>query len=169
MAENFSEAAFEEAVAMARSFIDEVKPRTASFTYEIFPFDVVDSAEGIARLVKAVDRKQFGVHLDLVNLINSPRAYWSSGAIMGECIRLFGDRIVAAHAKDVKLREPAISVLLDEVIPGQGGLDVAAFVRGLHRLPQEVPLMLEHLADEREYDIGAAHYRKVALAEGIVL
>jgi sugar phosphate isomerase/epimerase len=169
VAENFSEEAFEEAVAMARSFIDEVKPRTASFAYEIFPFDVVDSASGIARLVKAVDRRQFGVHLDLVNLINSPRAYWSSGAIMEECTRLFGDRIVAAHAKDVKLREPAISVILDEVIPGQGGLDVAAFVRGLHRLPREVPLMLEHLADEREYDLGAAHYRKVALAEGIAL
>ena len=130
---------------------------------------MVDSPAEIARLLKAVDRRQFGVHLDLVNLVNSPRAYWASGAIMEECVRLFGDRIVAAHAKDVKLREPAISVILEEVVPGEGGLDIGAFLRGLHRLPQEVPLMLEHLANEAEYDRGAAHYRKVALRDGIVI
>jgi len=156
-------------VAMARSFIDEVKPKTASFTYEIFPFDIVDSPAEIARLLKAVDRKQFGVHLDLANLINSPRAYWGSGAIMADCLRLFGDRIVTSHGKDVKLREPAISVLIDEVMPGEGGLDIAAMIRGLHSLPQEVPLMLEHLANAKEYDQGVAHYRKVALGEGIVI
>ncbi len=167
--ENFSEAAFDEAVEMARGFIDEVKPKTAFFTYEIFPFSVVDSPAEIARLIKAVDRKQFGVHLDLVNLINSPRAYWSSGAIMDECVKLFGERIVAAHAKDVKMKEPAISVILEEVLAGEGALDIAAFLRCLHKLPQEVPLMLEHLKDEAEYDLAAAHYRKVAAQERIAI
>jgi len=167
VAKNFSQEAFDEAVEMARGFIDEVKPKRAFFTYEIFPFSVVDSPAEIARLIKAVDRRQFGAHLDLANLINSPRAYWSSGAIMEECVRLFGDRIVAAHAKDIKLREPAISVILEEVIAGEGGLDIASFLRGLHKLPQEIPLMLEHLKDEAEYDKAAAHYRKVAAQEGI--
>jgi hypothetical protein len=32
-----------------------------------------------------------------------------------------------------------------------------------------VPLMLEHLANAKEYDQGVAHYRKVALGEGIVI
>ncbi len=166
-AKNFSAEAFDEAVEMARYFIDTVKPKTAFFVFEIFPFSVVDSPTEIARLLKAVDRSQFGVHLDLVNLINSPRAYWSSGEIMRECVRLFGDRIVAAHAKDIKLKEPAISVILDEVTAGEGGLDVAAFVRELHGLPREVPLLMEHLATEKEYDVAAAYYRKVAAQEGI--
>lgn len=168
-AKNFSDAAFDEAVEMARYFIDEVKPATSFFVYEIFPFSVVDSPAEIARLLKAVDRKQFGVHLDLVNLINSPRSYWSSGAIMGECIRLFGDRIVAAHAKDIKLKEPAISVILEEVIAGQGALDIAAFLRGLHQLPTVIPLMLEHLNSEAEYDRAAGHYRKIAAQESIAI
>lgn len=169
VARNFSGEAFDEAVEMARSFIDEVKPTTACFAYEIFPFDVVDSPQEIARMIKAVDRRMFGVHLDLVNLINCPRAYWNSGAIMEECVALFGDRIAAAHAKDIKMREPAISVILEEVRAGEGGLDIGAFVRGLQGLPQEVPLMLEHLSSEAEYDLAAAHYRKVARAEGIEL
>ncbi len=168
-AKNFSELAFADAVDMARYFIDAVKPKTAYFTYEIFPFSVVDSPAEIARLIAAVDRKQFGVHLDLVNLINSPRAYWKSGDIMRECVRLFGDRIVAAHGKDVKLREPAISVILEEVPAGDGCLDIASFVRELDRLPHEVPLLLEHLATEAEYDRAAAHYRRVAAGEGIAI
>jgi len=166
-AKNFSTEAFDEAVEMARYFIDAVKPKTAFFVFELFPFNLVDSPAEIARLLKAVDRRQFGVHLDLVNLINSPRAYWSSGQIMRESVRLFGDRIVAAHAKDIKLKEPAISVILEEVIAGEGNLDIAAFLRELHRLPREVPLLMEHLATEEEYDRAAAHYRNVGAQEGI--
>jgi len=166
-AENFSAAAFDEAVEMARYFIDTVKPKTAFFVFEIFPFNVVDSPAEIARLVRAVDRRQFGVHLDLVNLVNSPRAYWFSGEIMRESVRLFGDRIVAAHAKDIKLKEPAISVILEEVVAGEGNLDIATFLRELDGLPLEVPLLMEHLATEDEYDVAAAHYRKIAAQEGL--
>ena len=168
-AKNFSEEAFDEAVEMARYFIDTVKPKTACFAYELFPFSVVDSPAQIARLIKTVDRRQFGVHLDLVNLINSPRAYWNSGGIMRECIDLFGDRIVASHVKDIKMREPAISVILEEVVAGTGALDMAAFVREIGRLPQEGPFMMEHLADEAEYDRAAAHIRTIAASEGIVI
>jgi len=169
VARNFSQEAFDEAVEMARSFLDSVKPKRACFTYEIFPFSVVDSPEMIAKLIKAVDREMFGVHLDLVNLINSPRAYWTSGDIMHECVRLFGDRIVAAHAKDIKMKEPAISVILDEVIPGQGMVDIAACVRELHGLPRQISYMMEHLRSEHEYDQAAAHIRKVAAGEGIAI
>jgi sugar phosphate isomerase/epimerase len=168
-AANFSEDAFAEAVTMARDFIDAVKPKTAFFAYEAFAFNLVDSPEMIARLVKAVDRKQFGVHLDLANLIGSPRAYWNSGAILRECIRLFGDRIVSAHVKDIRMREPALSVMLEETVPGRGMLDIAAFIRELHALPQAVPFMMEHLKSEAEYDEAAAYIRKLARAEGIVL
>ncbi len=168
-AENFSEGAFDEATEIARYMIDTVKPKTAYFAYEIFPFNVVDSPAMIARLLRAVDRNQFGVHLDLVNLINCPRAYWTSGDIMRECVTLFGDRIVSAHAKDVKMQEPAISVILKEALMGQGNLDIAANLRELHRLPQEVPYMMEHLPNEEAYDRAAAHIRNVAAQEEIAL
>jgi len=169
VAENFSRDTFEQAVEIARYLIDEVQPKTAYFTYEIFPFNVIDSPETISELVRAVDRPQFGVHLDLVNLINCPHAYWASGDIMRQCVRLFGDRIVSAHAKDVAMRAPSISVQFDEVLPGRGDLDIAANLRCLHELPQVVPYMIEHLGSEQEYDLAAAHIRNVAAAEGISL
>ena len=34
---------------------------------------VIDSTDMVVKLIKAVDRKQFGVHLDVVNLVNCPR------------------------------------------------------------------------------------------------
>jgi sugar phosphate isomerase/epimerase len=168
-ARNFSHEAFEEAVSIARTCIDAVRPKTAYFTYEIFPLNVVDSPEMIARLLQAVDRKQFGVHMDLVNLINCPRGYFNSAGIIRRCAELFGERIVSAHAKDIKLREPALSVILEEVRPGLGGLDFRAYLRTLNALPQTVPLLMEHLGSEDEYDVAAGFIREVARSEGIQL
>ena len=168
-AKNFFQDAFDAAVEMARFFIDSVKPKRTFFTYEIFPFNIVDSPEAMRKLIDAVDRKQFGVHLDLVNLINCPRAYYTSEDIMHKCVSLFGNRIVSAHAKDIEMETPAISVILREVIPGQGNLNYHAYLKELHRLSQEVPLMMEHLSSEEEYDISAAYIRSVAAEEGISL
>ena len=164
---NFAAEAFEDAVDMARYFIDAVKPKNAFFCYEIFPFSVVDSPEAIEKLIWAVDRKQFGVHLDLVNLINCPRAYWSNADIARECVRRFGNRIVAAHVKDIKMKEPAISVILEEVVAGDGIIDYGVLTRLLDDLPQEIPFMMEHLANEAEYDRAARYIRECAAKDGV--
>jgi sugar phosphate isomerase/epimerase len=166
-ARNFSAEAFEDAVDMARYFIDGVKPKNAFFCYEIFPFSVVDSPEAIEKLIWAVDRKQFGVHLDLVNLINCPRAYWNNADVARECVRRFGNRIVASHVKDIKMKEPAISVILDEVVAGDGVIDHGVFAKLLDDLPQEIPFMMEHLASEGEYDRAARHIRESAAGAGV--
>jgi sugar phosphate isomerase/epimerase len=166
---NFSDEAFEAAVEMARYFIDTVKPKTAYFAYEIFPFDIVDTPENIEKLIKAVDRKQFGAHLDLVNLINCPRAYFSSGDIAKECVRRFGDRIVSCHVKDIKMKEPSISVILEEVVMGRGNIDLKTFMRQIEGLSRPVPFMMEHLKDESEYDIAAAEIRRTGKELGINL
>lgn len=164
---NFSDEAFQEAVEISRYCIDSVKPKTAFFVYEIFPLNVVDSPEMIAALVKAVNRKQFGVHMDLVNLINCPRNYFNSAGVIQRSVELFGNHIVSAHVKDIKLREPAVSVILEEVRPGLGGLDMAAYLRALSGLEHTVPLLMEHLPNEQEYDLAAEYVRSVARTEGI--
>jgi hypothetical protein len=50
-----------------------------------------------------------------------------------------------------------------------GGIDYAAYLRGLHGLPHTVPLMLEHMEDQIAYDAAAEYIRGVAAAEGIDL
>jgi sugar phosphate isomerase/epimerase len=166
---NFTDEAFEAAVDMARYFIDTVKPKTAFFAYEIFPFDIIDTAENIERLIKAVDRRQFGAHLDLVNLVNCPRAYFSSGDIARECVRRFGDRIISCHVKDIKMKEPSISVILEEVPMGQGNIDLKTFMRQIEGLSRPVPFMMEHLNDEAQYDAAADYIRNTGRELGINL
>lgn len=165
---NFSADAFAAAVDNARWLIDTVKPRRARFVYEIYPFSVADSPANIRRLLDAVDRPQFAAHMDLVNLVNCPRLYYENAALARESVRLFGDRIVSAHAKDLAMREE-VSVIMHEVRPGCGAIDYRTYLRVLHELPQTVPLMLEHLPTQQEYDLGADYIRGVAGAEGIPL
>lgn len=165
---NFSADAFAAAVDNARWLIDTVKPKRARFVYEIYPFSVADSPANIRRLLDAVDRPQFAAHMDLVNLVNCPRLYYENAALARESVRLFGDRIVSAHAKDLAMREE-VSVIMHEVRPGRGAIDYRTYLRVLHELPQAVPLMLEHLPTQQEYDLGADYIRSVAGAEGIPL
>jgi sugar phosphate isomerase/epimerase len=165
---NFTDEAFEAAVETARYFIDMVKPKTACFAYEITPFSVVDSPENIERLIKAVDRKMFGAHIDLANLVNSPRTYFSTGEIAKECVRRFGDRIVSCHVKDVRMKNDIV-VIMEEVVSGTGNVDLKTFMRQIEGLSRPIPFMMEHLRDEAEYDKAAANIRKVGKTLGISL
>ena len=106
--------------------------------------------------------------MDLVNLVNRPRLYYENAALARESVRLFGDRIVSAHAKDLAMQED-VSVIMHEVRPGLGNIDYGTYLRVLHELPQTVPLMLEHLHTQQEYDLGADHIRGVAAAKEIPL
>ena len=101
-------------------------------------------------------------------MINTPRLYYENAAVVRAAVRLFGDRIVSAHAKDLAMQEE-VSVIMHEVRPGCGNIDYAAYLRVLHDLPQTVPLMLEHLHTQKDYDLGADYIRQVAEAEQIAI
>jgi len=127
-----------------------------------------DSPDAYLRLIKAIDRKAFAVHLDPVNLVSSPQLYFATGRLIEECFAKLGAHIKSCHAKDILLRE-YLTLHLDEVRPGQGVLDYPVFLRCLAGLAPDIPLMLEHLPDEEEYRAAAAHIRKIAGQEGIAL
>ena len=168
-AKNFSDEAFEQAVQNARYFIDQVKPKTAFFTYEIYEFSNNDSPENLECFLKAVDRPQFGIHLDLTNMVNSARNYYAHLDLLADTIKRVGNRIVCSHIKDVKMRDGVVSVILEEVMPGTGNIDIRAYLRAVNKLPQIVPMLIEHLSSEEEYDIAASYVRKCAAQEGITL
>lgn len=168
-ARNFTAEAFDAAVQNARYLIDTVKPTRTYFTYEIYPLGAADNAENVQKLIEAVDRERFAVHMDLVNLVNCPRNYFRTGDLIRECVQLFGHKIVSAHAKDLVIEEPSISVLLHETRPGTGNIDYAAYLRCLDSLPRDMPLMMEHMHSEQEYDDAAKYIRGVAAKEGIAI
>ncbi|MBN1963085.1 MAG: sugar phosphate isomerase/epimerase [Anaerolineae bacterium] len=165
--DNLTPDTFDLIVESVRAIIDGVQPARAVYTLEPMPCLYPDSPQSYLRLLDAIDRPAFGVHLDPVNLITSPALYYGNAAFLRECFRLLGPRIAAVHAKDIVLR-PRLTVHLDEVRPGLGTLDYAVLLRELDRLHADVPLLLEHLPRE-EYAPAAAFVRGIAAAEGIAL
>jgi sugar phosphate isomerase/epimerase len=166
--DNYSQEAFDLAVSNARQIIDAVKPRRAKFTYEMMPFCIPDSADSYLRLAKAIDRPAFGVHLDVVNIINGVDRYFGNTAVIQECLEKLGPQIVSCHLKDIRLGDE-LTVHLSEVILGEGGFDIPAYLRGIAQLPHDPPVLLEHLETEEEYDRARRYAMKVAADAGIDL
>lgn len=154
-ANNYSEDFFALAVDRAREIVDAVKPKTAKLSFEMMPYCFLDSAEEYLRFLKAIDRKEVGVHFDPVNCISSPRIYYQNGKMIEHTISLLKDRIVSIHLKDLLLDPEAAVVSFSEVILGTGGFDLPALLRAVKKLPDDTPVMLEHLPDEESYDRAA--------------
>jgi sugar phosphate isomerase/epimerase len=117
-----------------------------------------DSPDACLRLVKAVDRPAFAVHLDPCNLVSSPERYYRSADLVRECYAKLGPRIASVHVKDLAW-EVEMAVHFREVRPGQGSIDHAAWLVEHARHCPDVPLMLEHLPNEAEYDAARDHVR----------
>jgi len=165
---NLSPDTFDRIVESVREIIDGVRPSRTFYTLETMPWIFPDSPGSYLDIIKAVDRPQFAVHLDPVNLVCSPQRYYATDALIRDCFRKLGPFIKSCHAKDIILREQ-LTVHLDEVRPGLGGLDYRTFLTELDRLDADTPLMLEHLASAEQYDLAAAHIRSVAQDAGVTI
>lgn len=162
---NLTGETFDMIVACVQGIIDAVRPRRTFYTLETMPWMYPDSAESYERLLAAIDRSALAVHFDPVNLVSSPQLYARTGDMIRDFVNRLGPRIRSCHAKDIRLDEK-LTVHLDEVRPGTGGLDYGAFLSAVAGLDPDTPVMLEHLADEAEYDLAAAHLREAAQAGG---
>jgi len=159
--ENLSQKFFDEAVENARKIIDAVKPKRAKLCYEMMGWALPDSPDSYRKMIKAVDREAFGVHLDPCNLVNSPNRFYRSTELLNECFDTLGPWVASCHAKDLTW-DVEMNVHFREVCPGAGSIDYATYLRRLASLPNDVPLMLEHLSGAEEYDKA----RKYILEQG---
>ena len=162
---NLSEEAFELTVQNVQQIIDAVKPERTFYSLETMPWVIPDSADSYLKLIEAIDRPLFGVHLDPVNLINCPARYYDNAELLHECFSKLGPWIVSCHGKDIIMRDQ-LTVHLDEVRPGLGALDYEVFLQELSRLPGDVPLILEHL-EQDEYPLAWEYVVEVAAGIGL--
>lgn len=160
---NLAAEGFDAAVQIVRKVVDTVKPRRTKFALEMMQWVVPDSVACYANLLKAVDRPAFGVHLDPVNIIVSPRQYFDTASVLRDCFARLGPHIVSCHAKDLRLRNE-LALHFDEVRPGTGNLDYKVYLQGLADLGRDVPLMLEHLSSASDYARALAHVKSLAPA-----
>jgi sugar phosphate isomerase/epimerase len=164
--ENVSQRFFDAAVENARKIIDAVKPKRSKFAYEMMGWSLPDDADAYLKMVKAVDREAFGVHLDACNAVNSPRKYYGNTDVLNECFDKLGPWIVSCHAKDLTW-DVEMNVHFREVCVGTGALDYTTYLKRLAALPGDVPLMIEHMKDAAEYEKSRKYLFDLASRIGV--
>lgn len=160
-AKNLTPETFDRIVEISRKIIDAVKPKRTFFTLETMPCAYPNTVDSYVRLLYAINRSQFAVHFDPVNIITSPETYYRNDQLLIDCFRQLGKHIKSCHAKDILL-SPNLTVHLDETRPGLGNLDYRTFLSQVNQTNAEIPIMLEHLPDAESYLLAADYVRSVA-------
>jgi len=163
---NLSPEFFHATVENCRKAIDTAKPTRTRFTIEMMGWNLPDGPDSYLKLIRAVDRKAFGVHLDVCNIINSPDRFYRNADVIKECFAKLGPWIVSCHAKDLHW-VTELNVHFLEVIPGRGEIDYKTYLTQLAQCPVEAPLMLEHLNTAEEYEEGKQYILRVGKEAGV--
>lgn len=166
--DNFSGATFDMIVETVQEIIDAVRPTRTYYTLETMPWIPPDSVDSYLSLLTAIDRDRCAVHFDPVNLIYSPRQFYDNATMIRDFCTRLGWITRSCHAKD-SVFEEGLTAHFSEGRAGTGGLDYATFLREIHRLDPEMPLIIEHLKTEKEYDLAAEHIRGVARDNNIAV
>lgn len=166
--QNFTQKAFDEIVTTTQRIIDAVKPTRTTYSLEPMPWMYPDTPENYLALIKAIDRKAFAAHLDIVNVINSPGLYYNTTQVINDWFDKLGSQIRSAHAKDIILRNH-LTVHLDECRPGTGAVDYRTYLKRMAELDDRTCLMLEHMTEEEDYILATKFVKEIAAELGINL
>ena len=146
--DNFSPELWDMAVRMIRQVIDAVRPKHTKFCIEPMPWMIPGSPDEYLRLAEDVDRAEFGTHLDVVNMITTPRRYFFNDEFLEECFR-----------KDIMLK-PEYTFQLQECACGEGTLDIERYARLATSESPHMPMIIEHLNTDEEYVASVRYVRR---------
>ncbi len=163
---NMSEKSFAETVTIVQGILDRVKPETTKLVMETESYLLPDSPEIYVRLIEAIDRPGFAVHLDPVNIISSPWRFYNNARFIKNCFALLGPWIVSCHAKDLNMPPKHATVQIDETFIGDGVLDYDTYLKEIEKLSPPPTLMIEHL-NESQLIKGLKFILKKAIEAGI--
>ncbi len=156
---NYSEEAWRMTVSMAQEIIDRADVKRTFFTLEPMPWMIPTSPREYAKLIEAVDRDRFAVHMDVINMINSADRYFHPEEFVDECADVLGDRIRSCHLKDVHL-DSRYTIRLEECGPGDGEFPLRYYAEKMNALDPDMPMILEHLNSDDDYITYMGYLKK---------
>lgn len=148
--ENFSDEAWKKTVSMVQEIIDRAQVKNTYFTLEPMPWMIPTGPQEYLRLIEAVDRDRFAIHMDIINMINSADRYFNAEDFIDECFNLLGKQIKSCHIKDVHLAEQ-YTLRLEECGPGDGEFPLRHYVEKINETDLDMPVILEHLNTDEDY------------------
>lgn len=138
--------------------LESVKPVRTFYTLEPMPWMIPDSPEQYLALIQAVGKERFAVHMDVVNMINSPEKYFFNREFMDSCFLLLKGKIRACHVKDSKIGEK-LTLHLAEVPCGDGNIDLKHYAELASAEDPDMPFLIEHLCS---WDAYAESFKRVS-------
>ena len=147
---NYSDDAWKQTVSMVREIIDRADVKNTYFTLEPMPWMIPTGPEEYIRLIEAVDRDRFAVHMDIINMTSSAERYFKADEFIDECADVLGDRIRSCHIKDVH-QDRRYTLRLEECGPGDGEFPLRHYVSRMNEIDPDMPVILEHLETDGEY------------------
>ncbi|MCR4990485.1 MAG: sugar phosphate isomerase/epimerase [Lachnospiraceae bacterium] len=148
--ENFSKDAWEKTVSMVREIIDRANVKETYFTLEPMPWMIPTGPLEYVKLIEAVDRDRFAVHMDIINMINSVERYFDPEAFIDDCKDMLGTQIRSCHIKDIHFNRK-YTIQLEECAPGCGEFPLRYYVEKMNEIDSNMPVILEHLNSDEEY------------------
>jgi len=130
--------------------LESVKPTRTYYTLEPMPWMIPDSPEQYLELIRAVSNDRFAVHMDIVNMVNSPEKYFFNREFMDRCFSLLKGRIRACHVKDSRIGEK-LTLHFAEVPCGDGNIDLRHYAELATAEDPDMPFMIEHLCGWHVY------------------
>ena len=158
--DNFCPELWSMAVAMIQRIIDTAQPKHTKFCIESMPWMIPSSPDEYLRLIHDVNRKQFGTHLDIVNMITSPERYFFNDRFLNECFTKLRGTICSCHLKDIRLREE-YTFQLQECACGDGSLDIERYIRLANAENPNMPMIIEHLTTDEEYEASVRYITSI--------
>lgn len=148
--QNFDADTRKKIIQSIRTIVDEADPKNTKFTIEPMPWMVPTGPDDYLRLLEEVDRDGFAVHMDVINMVNSADRYFGLDEFLEEIFEKLGPQIRSCHLKDVVLL-PDFTLQLKECACGEGILNIPKYVSLADRYDVDMPMIIEHLADDDAY------------------
>lgn len=152
--ENATEAGYLRCRTALEGLVRVAERSGAILSIEPYWRNVIDSVDRAARLFREVNSPALRLVMDPCNYMRKEDLARMQ-PMLEDMFKRLGDRIVVAHAKDVK----ASAEGTDLPASGLGVLDYPLYLRLLARLDRQVPFIIEHLSlpdmpRARDYVLG---------------
>ncbi|WP_173472382.1 sugar phosphate isomerase/epimerase family protein [Eubacterium ruminantium] len=165
---NFTDDNYVTIVKSIRQVIDKAAPTKAYYTVEPMPWMIPDGPDVYLKLIDDVDRERFAVHMDFVNMINSPRRFLCACDFVEDCFKKLSPFIKSTHIKDSRMNLTKYTTHIDECPPGEGNLDYPKILQILDKyLPKDGAILLEHMSTFEEYDKAFKYVKNAAEKAGV--
>jgi sugar phosphate isomerase/epimerase len=165
--DNYSPQTFDRLVDSLRQAAATAQAEGMTLALEGHVLSLLDTPRRMRDVIDAVGSPALKFNTDPVNFIGTVKDVYDPSHVLDELVSLLGDVTVAAHLKDLDVRDVLV-LRIDEVVIGEGRMDYGRLLRQLDQMDPEMYGLIEHLPDEK-VPLARAGLMRAAEKAGIAL